>query len=99
MIILRTLGFDTHVALPYSICINYLQALDVFDDAERAAALAKRAFAHLNTVLLSPQLVYLTHQPSSLATAAIYLAAKEVGIKLPAEEWWDAAEGSSCCDY
>jgi hypothetical protein len=89
IIILRTLGFDTHVALPYNICINYLQALNVFDDTERAGALAKRAFAHLNTVLLSPQLVYLTHQPSSLATAAIYLAAKEVGIKLPAEEWWE----------
>ena len=33
--------------------------------------------------------MYLTHQPSSLATAAIYLAAKEVGVKLPAEEWWE----------
>ena len=89
MIVLKTLGFDTHVALPYNICINYLQALDIFSDSEAAAVLSKRAFAHLNTTLLSPQLVYLTHQPSSLATAAIYLAAKEVGIKLPADEWWE----------
>lgn len=89
MLVLRTIGFDTHVALPYNICINYLQALDVFNDAEAAGLLSKRAFAHLNTALLSPQLVYLTHQPSSLATAAIYLAAKEIGIKLPAEEWWE----------
>jgi hypothetical protein len=89
MLILKAIGFDTHVALPYSICINYLQALGIFDDPEAAAVLSKRAFAHLNTALLSPQLLYLTHQPSSLATAAIYLAAREARIKLPAEEWWE----------
>lgn len=89
MVILKTLGFDTHVALPYNICINYLQALDVFNDPDAASKISKRAFAHLNTALLSPQLVYLTHQPSSLATAAIYLAAKEAGVKLPAEDWWE----------
>ena len=31
----------------------------------------------------------MTHQPPALATAAIYLAAKEKGVKLPAEEWWE----------
>lgn len=55
----------------------------------RASELAKRAFAHLNTALLSPQLLYLTHQPPCLATAAIYLAAREVGVKLPDNEWWE----------
>lgn len=89
MTLLRTLGFHTHVALPYNICINYLQALDVFVDRDAAERVAKRAFAHLNTALLSPQFVYLTHQPSSLATAAIYLAAKEVEVKLPGEDWWE----------
>jgi hypothetical protein len=38
---------------------------------------------------LNPQLLYLTHQPHALATAAIYLAAKEVGVKLPGDEWWE----------
>jgi hypothetical protein len=89
MIILRTLGFDIHVALPYNISINYLQALGVFDDPEMVSQISKRTFTHLNTALLSPQLLYLTHQPSSLATAAIYLAAKEVCVKLPAEDWWE----------
>lgn len=28
---LRILGYQTHVSLPYAICINYLQALDVLD--------------------------------------------------------------------
>jgi hypothetical protein len=88
-VILRLLGFQIHVALPHSLCINYLQALDVFADRDAASRLAKRAFAHLNSALLSPQLLYLTHQPPALATAAIYLAAKEVGVKLPDAEWWE----------
>lgn len=86
--ILRVLGFDPHVALPYTICINYLQTLEVFGSSY-GAAVAKRAFGHLNTALLSPQLLYLTHQPSALATAAIYLASREVGVKLPEVEWWE----------
>jgi hypothetical protein len=86
--VLHTLGFQVHVALPYTLCITYLQALDIFSHP-RAPDLASRAFAHLNTALLSPQLLYLTHQPPSLATAAIYLAAKEVDIKLPDVEWWE----------
>jgi hypothetical protein len=88
-IILRVLGFQTHVALPHSLCINYLQTLDVFANHNATSRLAKRTFAHLNSALLSPQLLYLTHQPPALATAAIYLAAKEVGVKLPGNEWWE----------
>ncbi|KAF2473161.1 uncharacterized protein BDR25DRAFT_282468 [Lindgomyces ingoldianus] len=86
--ILRVLGFQLHVSLPYTLCITYLQALDVFNQP-RASELAKRAIARLNDALLSPQLLYLTHQSPCLATAAIYLAAKEVGVKLPDVEWWE----------
>ncbi|KAH8732451.1 cyclin-like protein [Phaeosphaeriaceae sp. PMI808] len=86
--ILRTLGFNLRVNLPYTLCITYLQALDVFTHP-RAPELAKRAIAHLNAALLSPQMLYLTHQPPQLATAAIYLAAREVQIKLPEVEWWE----------
>jgi hypothetical protein len=32
--------------------------------------------------------LYLTHQPNALAVAAIYLAAREVGVKLSSAEWW-----------
>ncbi|KAI9660115.1 MAG: hypothetical protein M1821_001467 [Bathelium mastoideum] len=86
--ILHKLGFQTHVATPYALCINYLQALDVLGGT-KGKDVAKRAFAHLNTSLLSPQLPYLTNQPSGLATAAIYLAARDVGVKLPGTEWWE----------
>ncbi|KAH6616554.1 cyclin-like protein [Boeremia exigua] len=87
--ILKTLGFQVQANLPYTLCITYMQALDIFTHP-RASELAKRAITHLNTALLSPQLLYLTHQPPSLATAAIYLAAREAGIKLPEVEWWEA---------
>lgn len=87
--ILRILGFQTHVALPYALCINYLQTLDAFNIASDGQRLAKRAFAHLNSALLSPQLLYLTHQPPALAASAIYLSSKETGVKLPADEWWE----------
>ncbi|KAK3070238.1 hypothetical protein LTR53_010811 [Teratosphaeriaceae sp. CCFEE 6253] len=87
-LILLTLGFDTHVALPYNLCINYMQTLDVFGDTD-ATRLVQRLFAHLNSALLSPQLLYLTHQPCALATASIYLAARETGIIMPDVEWWE----------
>ena len=86
--VLRVLGFQTHVALPYTIAINYLQALDVFGKAS-GPKLSQKTFAHLTSALLSPQLLYLTHQPPALATAAIYLSVRELGIKLPAEDWWE----------
>ena len=85
--VLRTLGFNVQIQLPYTLCITYLQALDLFTHP-RASELAKRAIAHLNTALLSPQCLYLTHQPPVLATASIYLAARETGIKMPECEWW-----------
>ncbi len=85
--ILRVLGFQTHVVLPYTLAINYLQALDVMA-LSNSSSLAQRTFAHITSALLSPQLLYITHQPAALATAAIYLAARELEIKLPSEEWW-----------
>ncbi len=86
--ILYALSFDTHVSLPHPLAVTYLQALDFLAHQPREA-LAQRALAHLNTALLSPQLLYLTHQPSALAVAAIYNAAKDVGAKMPDCEWWE----------
>jgi len=82
--ILAGIGFDTHVALPHSLALTYLQALGV-----ASPTLSRRVFEHLNGGLLSPQFLYLTHQPNALAVAAIYLAARELEIKLVDENWWD----------
>ncbi|MCJ1403505.1 hypothetical protein MMC11_006728 [Xylographa trunciseda] len=90
-LILRTLSFTTHVALPHHLALTYLQTLGVLPSVPTSSsrALARRTLAHLNTALLSPQLLYLTHQPPALAVAAIYLAAREVGVKLVNREWWE----------
>ncbi|KAH7386555.1 cyclin-like protein, partial [Cadophora sp. MPI-SDFR-AT-0126] len=91
--ILNALGFNTHVALPHPLAITYLQTLDVFSPSHKPKNIGKqvahRTIAHLNTALLSPQLLYLTHQPAALATAAIYLAARELGVRLPEGSWWE----------
>ena len=88
---LNALGFNTHVALPHPLAVTYLQTLDIFsgEGKGKAKAVAAKTIAHLNTALLSPQMLYLTHQPAALATAAIYLAAREEGVKLPEVEWWE----------
>ena len=86
--LLRVLGFQLSVSLPHTLFINYLQSLDL-SECPRFNDLAKRTLAHLNSALLSPQHLYLTHQPNALATAAIYLAAKESSVKLPSLRWWE----------
>ncbi|KAJ5709077.1 hypothetical protein N7493_010411 [Penicillium malachiteum] len=83
-VILRILSFDTHVALPHTIALTYLQTLGA-----TRPAVARRVVEHLNAALLSPQLLYVTHQPNALAVAAIYLAAREDGIKLVDGNWWE----------
>lgn len=85
---LRSLGFQIHVALPQTLCINYLQTLDVFITPE-GSRVAKRTIELLNTALFSSQLLYLTHQPNTLAVSAIYLAARQLRFKLPETEWWE----------
>ncbi|KAI9723107.1 MAG: hypothetical protein M1828_004355 [Chrysothrix sp. TS-e1954] len=87
VILLRTIGFSIHAAVPHALCLSYLQTLGVFAH-QNGQTLAKRTVAHLNGALLSPQTLFLTHQPNALAVAAIYLSAREVEVKLPELEWW-----------
>ena len=90
-LILRTLSFNTTVHLPYHLSLTYLQTLGALPSPPntKSQSLARRTLEHLNAALLSPQLLYLTHQPNGLAVAAIYLAAREVGVKLVECEWWE----------
>lgn len=85
--ILYSLSFDTHVSLPHPLAITYLQTLDFLDQPK--SDISRRVTQYLNTALLSPQMLYLTHQPHALATAAIYNAARDLGAKMPQCEWWE----------
>jgi hypothetical protein len=86
--VLNAVGFNTHVALPHPLAITYLQTLGAFSTS-KGKQVAKRTVEYLNTALLSPQMLYLTTQPNALATAAVYLAAREEGLKMPEVEWWE----------
>lgn len=85
--ILHALSFNMHVALPHGLAVTYLQTLDFLSHARHDVSL--RASQYLNTALLSPQLLYLTHQPHALATAAIYNAARDLGAPMPECAWWE----------
>lgn len=85
--ILYTLGFDTHVALPHPLAITYLQALEFFNHSK--SEIGSLTIKYLNTALLSPQMLYLTHQPNALAVAAVYNAARDLGAKMPDTSWWE----------
>ncbi|KAM0328094.1 hypothetical protein ACHAQA_005497 [Verticillium albo-atrum] len=85
--ILYALSFDTHVSLPHPLGVTYLQTLDFLGQPK--GKIGKRTIEYLNTALLSPQMLYLTHQPNALATSAIYNAAKDLEAKMPECEWWE----------
>jgi hypothetical protein len=84
-LILNAISFDTHVALPHTLALTYLALLRPSPPSH----LAKAVLGHLNAALLSPQLLYLTHQPNVMAVAAIYLAAREESVKLVDGNWWE----------
>ncbi|KKA30782.1 hypothetical protein TD95_004408 [Thielaviopsis punctulata] len=93
--IFYTLSFDLHVSLPYSLAVSYLQSLNFFGFSHSEITL--HVVKYLNTALLSPQLLYLTHQPNELAVAAIYLSARDVGAKMPTQEWWEVFDVDREC--
>lgn len=85
-VVLTGLGFNTHVSMPHVLALTYLSALG----ASGRPNLARRVLEHLNGALLSPQYLYLTHQPNVLAVAAIYLAARETEVKVVGGvNWWE----------
>lgn len=90
-VVLRTLSFDVKITIPHHLALTYLQTLGVLpsNPSSKSRALAVRTLGHLNLALLSPQLLYVTNQPTSLAVAAIYLASRDIGVKLPSTEWWE----------
>ncbi|WRT68355.1 uncharacterized protein IL334_005331 [Kwoniella shivajii] len=81
MQILKRLGFNMQVDLPYSHMINYLKILDlVFEDE-----VAQMCWSILNDMLLTP--MYAIHPPHTLACASILLSTRLLRIPLP-EGWY-----------
>ncbi|KAK9381680.1 uncharacterized protein V2V93DRAFT_367575 [Kockiozyma suomiensis] len=84
--ILTTLAFDTHVVVPYSLCLEYLSALKISDVSDREI-LANRAWGYLNDSMKVK--ISILHQPNAIAVTALWLAAREADIEiLEGERWW-----------
>ena len=86
-LLLQELSFNVQVVLPHPLAITYLQTMDFFNQDK--TEVSRKTIQYLNTALLSPQMLYLTHHPYALAAAALYVAAKDLGAKMPECEWWE----------
>ncbi|ORX54488.1 cyclin-L1 [Hesseltinella vesiculosa] len=85
MHILKQLGFNVQVQLPYSLMINYLRILDLEEDEKIPTV----AWNYLNDSLRT--VAHVAYAPEVIAVAAIWLACRQQGIKLPTDagnEWW-----------
>ncbi|KAJ7273224.1 cyclin-like protein [Mycena rebaudengoi] len=85
MQILKRLGFNVHVVLPYGTLINYLRVLGL--DGEEPCT---RAWGYLNDALQTP--VYSLYPVPTIVSAAILLATRHLHISLPSTPpncWWE----------
>ncbi|EPQ58403.1 cyclin-like protein [Gloeophyllum trabeum ATCC 11539] len=86
MQLLKRLGFDVHVVLPYGTLVNYMRLLDLTGREDAVS----RAWGYLNDALQTP--VYASYPVQTIVSAAILLATRHLGIPLPSTPpncWWD----------
>ncbi|KAG0241061.1 hypothetical protein BGW41_006398 [Actinomortierella wolfii] len=89
MQILKKLGFNVHVQLPYAIMVNYLKVLDLTDHP----TIPQRAWGYLNDGLRTN--IYVCYQPPTIACSVVWLAAREAGVPLPTNPpWWEVLDTS-----
>ncbi|KAG6334562.1 hypothetical protein ID866_4538 [Astraeus odoratus] len=86
MQILKRLGFNVHIVLPYGTLINYLRLLGLTNHKQACA----KAWGYLNDALQTP--VYAIYAVPTIVSAAILLSTRNLGISLPStppNSWWD----------
>ncbi|KAI0807143.1 cyclin-L1 [Fomes fomentarius] len=86
MQILKRLGFNVHVVLPYGTLVNYLRLLGLTERED----VSSRAWGYLNDALQTP--VYALYAVPTIVSAAILLATRHLGISLPSSPdscWWE----------
>jgi len=86
MQILKRLGFNVHVVLPYGTLINYLRVLGLTNRED----VCTQAWGYLNDALQTP--VYALYAVPTIVSAAILLATRHLGIALPSSPencWWE----------
>ncbi|KAM5539003.1 hypothetical protein V8D89_007226 [Ganoderma adspersum] len=86
MQILKRLGFNVNVVLPYGTLVNYLRLLGLTDRED----VPSKAWGYLNDALQTP--VYALYAVPTIVSAAIILATRQLGIALPTSpegSWWE----------
>ncbi|CAH1757786.1 4297_t:CDS:2 [Entrophospora sp. SA101] len=87
MQILKRLGFNVHVQLPYGLMVNYLKTLELTEHE----VIPQKAWGYLNDALRTN--IYVCYQPPTIACSVIWLAAKVSKVKLPTSlKWWELFE-------
>ncbi|OCH95491.1 cyclin-like protein [Obba rivulosa] len=101
MQILKRLGFNVHVVLPYGTLVNYLRVLGLTSRED----VCTRAWGYLNDALQTP--VYALYPVPTIVSAAIFLTTRHLGISLPSSpenRWWELFDAEwedvwSVCGY
>ncbi|KAI0312465.1 cyclin-like protein [Amylostereum chailletii] len=86
MQILKRLGFNVNVTLPYGTLVNYMRLLGLTSREDAVS----RAWGYLNDALQTP--VYALYNVPTIVSAAILLTTRHLGISLPSAPqncWWD----------
>jgi hypothetical protein len=86
MQILKRLGFDVQVVLPYGTLVNYMRLLGLTSRNEAMSM----AWGYLNDALQTP--VYALYAVPTVVSAAILLTTRQLGIALPSGPtncWWE----------
>lgn len=86
MQILKRLGFNVNVVLPYGTLVNYLRVLGLTSREDACT----RAWGYLNDALQTP--VYALYAVPTIVSAAILLTVRHLDISLPSSpntRWWE----------
>ncbi|CCM06232.1 uncharacterized protein FIBRA_08478 [Fibroporia radiculosa] len=86
MQVLKRLGFNVNVVLPYGTLVNYLRLLGLTNRED----VCNRAWGYLNDALQTP--VYALYAVPTIVSAAILLTSRHLSIPLPSSPdncWWE----------
>ncbi|KAJ8519894.1 hypothetical protein ONZ45_g3197 [Pleurotus djamor] len=86
MQLLKRLGFNVNVVLPYGTLINYMRVLGLTNHEDACS----KAWGYLNDALQTP--VYALYSMPTIVSAAIFLTTRTLNISLPSKSpncWWD----------
>jgi len=99
MQVLKRLGFNVQVVLPYGTLVNYLRVLGLTSNSNEEAC--SKAWGYLNDAFQAP--VFALYQVPTIVCAAILLAVRHLSIPLP-PNWWELFDAAwedvwSVCGY